>query len=238
MNHAVSSFQTALGYRAFEDTAEAGPLTERTHPGLHAEILQHLLAYVVTRGSVLDLGCGTGAWLARLQHHGFRRVLGADCDAEAFGLDGTDHVALDLDGRFSQDIARSFDVITAIEVIEHVESPAGFLREARKLINPGGVMLVTTPNVECIQGRLRFLLQGKLRNFEDDNNADPTRISPQLSSLMPRLATRAGWKIDQRIELLKHASRPAVKFVCGVLSPFLDGSAKDGDIHLFVLRPI
>jgi SAM-dependent methyltransferase len=238
MTHAVSSFQTALGYRAFEDTADTGQLAERTHPGLHAEILQQVLAYVVTRGSLLDLGCGTGAWLARLQQHGFRKVLGVDRDAEAFGLDGTDHRALDLDSTFSKDIERRFDVITAIDVIEHVESPAGFLREARKLINPGGVLFVTTPNVECIQGRLRFLLQGKLRNFEDDASTDPTRISPQLSSLMPRLAARAGWKIDGRVELLKEASRPVVKFVCGVLGPLLDGSAKRGDIHLFVLRPV
>lgn len=238
MNHAVSSFRTALGYRAFEDTAEVGALAERTHPGLHAEILRHLLAYVVTRGSLLDLGCGTGAWLARLQQHGFRKVLGVDCDAEAFGLDGTDHIALDLDGEFSKAIAQSFDVITAIEMIEHVESPAGFLREARRLINPGGVMFVTTPNVECIQGRLRFLLEGKLRNFENDASDDPTRISPQLSSLMPRIAARAGWKIDSRIELLKNASRPFVRAVCGMLSPFLDGNAKEGDIHLFVLRPV
>ncbi|HEY0962225.1 MAG TPA: class I SAM-dependent methyltransferase [Pseudomonadales bacterium] len=238
MNPAVSSFQVALGYRAFEDTAEAGPLIERAHPGLHAEILRQLLAHVVTRGPVLDLGCGTGAWLARLQRHGFHNVLGVDCDGAAFGLDGTDHVELDLDGTFSAGIARSFDVITAIEVIEHLESPAGFLREARKLINPGGHLFVTTPNVECIQGRLRFLLQGRLRNFEDDTSADPTRISPQLSSLMPRLAARAGWKVDRRIELLTEASRPAVRFVCGMLSPFLDGNAKEGDVHLFVLRPI
>jgi SAM-dependent methyltransferase len=238
MNHAVSSFQTALGYRAFEDTAETGQLNERTHPGLHAEILQHVLAYVATRGSLLDLGCGTGAWLARLQQHGFRKVLGVDRDAEAFGLDGTDHLALDLDSHFSNDIPGGFDVITAIEVIEHVECPAGFLREARKLINPHGVLFITTPNVECIQGRLRFLLHGKLRNFEDDDRTDPTRISPQLSSLLPRLAGRAGWKVEGRVELLKEASRPVVRFVCGVLGPLLDGGAKQGDVHLFVLRPM
>lgn len=237
MNSAVS-FRTALGYRAFEDTAEAGPLSERTHPGLHAEILQHLLAYVVTRGSVLDLGCGTGAWLARLQQHGFRKVLGVDRDTEAFGLDGTDYIELDLDTNFGDEIPMSFDVITAIEVIEHVESPACFLREARKLINPGGLMVVATPNVECIQSRLRFFLSGKLRSFEDDSTGDPTRLSPQLSSLMPRIAARTGWKVDGRIELLTEASRPAVRFVCKLLSPFIDGSAKQGDCLLFMLRPI
>ena len=237
MSQAASSFHSPLSYRAFEDTYEARPLTERAHPGLHAEVLHYLLQTVSRRGPLLDLGCGTGAWLARLQQHGFTDVLGIDCDAAAFGLDGTNHIALDLNTPFSAGIARNYDVITALEVIEHVESPAGFLREARKLINPHGVMFVTTPNVECIQGRLRFLLQGKLRNFEDDRTDDPTRISPQLSSLMPRLAARAGWTIAARIDLLTQASRPLVKFVCRVLSPLLDGNAKQGDCHLFIMRP-
>lgn len=231
-------FQNHLGYRAFEDYVEDKPLAERAHPGLHAEVLQQMLQHVVTRGSLLDLGCGTGAWLARLQRHGFRDVLGTDCDEAAFGLDGTAYRRVDLDSNFGDGIGRSFDVITAIEVIEHVENPAGFLREARKLVNPGGFLFVTTPNVECIQGRLRFLLHGELRNFEDDRSADPTRISPQLSSLLPRLATRAGWKIDARSALLTRASRPAVRLVCRLLEPLLDGEAKQGDIHLFVLRPV
>ena len=238
MSSTVSPLENALAYSAFEDTAALPPLHERAYPGLHSEILQHVLAHVRTRGPLLDLACGTGAWLSRLQQHGFSEVLGTDRDVESFGLDPALHVPSNLDEAYSAAIDRRFDVITAIEIIEHVESPANFLREARKLINPGGFMFVTTPNVECIQSRLRFLLKGRLRGFEDDGTADPTHISPLLTSLLPRLTARSGWKIEERIDLLKNASRPTTRFVCRLLSPFVKGDAKQGDCHLFVLRPV
>jgi 2-polyprenyl-3-methyl-5-hydroxy-6-metoxy-1,4-benzoquinol methylase len=237
MNPNAPSLDNTLAYQSFEDTAPIKPLKERTYPGLHAEILGHLLRYVRTRGAVLDLACGTGAWLSRLQQHGFNDVLGADRDVESFGLDRAHHVPANLDESYSATVGRTFDVITAIEIIEHVESPAHLLREARKLISPGGFMFVTTLNVECIQSRLRFLLKGQLRGFETDGTADPTHISPLFTSLLPRLAARTGWKIEERIELLKNGSRASTRFVCRLLSPFLHGDAKQGDCHLFVLRP-
>ena len=232
------SLDNSRAYRAFEDTAPAKPLAERAYPGLHNEIQDQVLKHVRTRGPLLDLACGTGAWLSRLQQHGFSDVLGTDRDEASFELDRANFVPSNLDKPFAETIGRTFDVITAIEIIEHVESPADFLREARKLINPCGHMFVTTPNVECIQSRLRFLLKGRLRAFEDDGSADPTHISPLFTSLLPRLTTRSGWKIDERIDLLKDTSRPAVRLFCNLLSPFLKGDAKQGDCHLFVLRPI
>ncbi len=238
MSPTVSSVDNPVTYRAFEDTAAVKPLAERAYPGLHAEILEQVLKHVRTRGPLLDLACGTGAWLSRLQQHGFSEVLGTDRDEASFGLDRANHVPSNLDAAYAETIGRTFDVITAIEIIEHVESPADFLREARKLINPGGYMFVTTPNVECIQSRLRFLLKGRLRGFEDDGTADPTHISPLFTSLMPRLTSRSGWKIDERVDLLKHASRPSTLLLCRLLSPFLKGDAKQGDCHLFVLRPV
>jgi SAM-dependent methyltransferase len=213
-------------------------LYERAYPGLHAEILEHFLARVKTRGAVLDLACGTGAWLARLQRNGFRDVVGMDRGKDDYGLDPATFIHTNLDGPFSAAVGRTFDVITAMEIIEHLESPAAFLREARKLIKPGGYMFVTTPNVECIQGRLRFLLRGQLRAFEVDDSADPTHISPLVSTLLPRLTERSGWAIQERIPLLTKTSRFGVRVFCQLLNPVLNGPAKNGDCHLFVLRPI
>jgi SAM-dependent methyltransferase len=237
MNSTVTSLRGAIPSRSLLDLPSPQSLTERAHPGLHAEILEHILARVQTRGPLLDLACGTGAWLARLQRQGFDEVLGTDSDVRAFGLDRALHVPSNLDQAFSQKIKRHFDFITAIEILEHVESPTGFLREARQLINPGGYMFVTTPNVECVQGRLRFLAQGKLRAFEDDKSADPSYLSPLLTSLMPRVAERSGWTIQERIDLLKNTSPLIVRFWCQLLGLFLGGKAKRGDCHLYILRP-
>jgi 2-polyprenyl-3-methyl-5-hydroxy-6-metoxy-1,4-benzoquinol methylase len=116
-----------------------------------------------------------------------------------------------------------------------VESPAHLLRELRLLIEPGGYLLVTTPNVECVQARLRFLIDGTLRAFE--SFGDPTHITPQFTSLFPRLAARSGWRIEDRIPLLTKASRPVVQMMCRALRPILKG-ATVGDAHLYVLRPV
>jgi 2-polyprenyl-3-methyl-5-hydroxy-6-metoxy-1,4-benzoquinol methylase len=51
-------------------------------------------------------------------------------------------------------------VVACIEAIEHVESPWLLVREASRVLKPGGVFLVTTPNVLSIKSRMSYLLNG------------------------------------------------------------------------------
>lgn len=46
--------------------------------------------------------------------------------------------------------AESFDVVVAVEVLEHVERDADFLREVRRVLRPGGAFVMTTPNGDFI----------------------------------------------------------------------------------------
>jgi len=50
--------------------------------------------------------------------------------------------------------AKSFDVVTMSHVIEHVPEPVGFLREARRLLKPGGKIVIVTPNLQSLGARL------------------------------------------------------------------------------------
>jgi SAM-dependent methyltransferase len=98
-------------------------------------------------GHLLEIGCGSGAFLARMRRLGWN-VCGLDPDPaavnwgrQAYGLDiccGT----LDQ-GNFSAD---SFDVITMNHVIEHVHDPMGLLTECQRILRPGGKLILTTPN--------------------------------------------------------------------------------------------
>jgi ubiquinone/menaquinone biosynthesis C-methylase UbiE len=50
--------------------------------------------------------------------------------------------------------SNSFDVISALQVIEHFESPENFLSEVARVLRPGGLFLMATPNTRGIGARL------------------------------------------------------------------------------------
>jgi SAM-dependent methyltransferase len=54
----------------------------------------------------------------------------------------------------------SFDLVTCSEVLEHVENFRAVLREIRRVLKPGGLMVITTPNVLNMKSRLRYLVTG------------------------------------------------------------------------------
>ncbi len=99
---------------------------------------------------VLDAGCGTGygsAELARLADS----VVGADVAADAVDY-AREHYRLP-NLHFEQasctalpHLDASFDLVVAFEVIEHLADWREMLREARRLLAPGGQFVVSTPN--------------------------------------------------------------------------------------------
>ena len=142
---------------------------------------------------------------------------------------------IDLNTDFSIYYAEQFDVITAIEIIEHLENPTHFLRECRKLLKPGGVLLITTPNIESVPSRIKLLFKGKIKHFGKGD--DPTHISPIISAILPRLSARSGFRVDRSLQLVrKWDTRPALRALSVLMAPFLPGVVY-GECHLFVLRP-
>jgi ubiquinone/menaquinone biosynthesis C-methylase UbiE len=108
----------------------------------------------------LDLGCGDGAFTGELIAAGAGAVTGADVADAALRRARGRHPGLALqrvpfDGPLPFGDG-SFDVVWASEVIEHIADTAQFLSEIRRVLAPGGRLLVTTPNHE----RLRLLLHG------------------------------------------------------------------------------
>jgi SAM-dependent methyltransferase len=106
-------------------------------------------------GSVLDVGCGRGLMLADLARRGWRAVGVEMSDAasrharEVLGLDV--RVGDLADCRFE---AGAFDVVCFFHVLEHLRDPGEALAEARRVIKPGGRLLIEVPNFGSFQSYL------------------------------------------------------------------------------------
>jgi ubiquinone/menaquinone biosynthesis C-methylase UbiE len=109
---------------------------------------------------VLDLGCGSGAFTALAAAAGAASVIGADVAEAALARARTAHPELDfrlvgIGGPLPLDDV-SADLVWCSEVIEHIADTAAWLSEVRRVLAPGGRLLLTTP----AHGRLRLLLHG------------------------------------------------------------------------------
>jgi SAM-dependent methyltransferase len=104
-------------------------------------------------GSVLEVGCAAGDVLERLQGAG-HRVTGIELSKEACDLaaqKGLDVFQGTLD-EFETD--QRFDLVFMSHVIEHVIDPVATVAKIARLLQPGGVLYIETPNVRSLDARL------------------------------------------------------------------------------------
>lgn len=94
---------------------------------------------------VLDFGCGTGALVEKLRRAGVAHVDGLETSANARTLCQVNR-GIGLLSSLTEVPSRSVDLITMIEVIEHLTNPLPDLCAIREKIKPGGLIFVTTPN--------------------------------------------------------------------------------------------
>lgn len=100
----------------------------------------------------LDYGCGNGGLVRFAAEAGHAEVFGYDTGATA---DSARRSGLQiLDDRQLDEAEGTFDLITAIEVIEHVPDPLALLTAMRRLLKPGGLLFLTTGNARPYRDRL------------------------------------------------------------------------------------
>jgi 2-polyprenyl-6-hydroxyphenyl methylase/3-demethylubiquinone-9 3-methyltransferase len=99
--------------------------------------------------AALDVGCGAGLLAEPLARLG-AKATGIDASPEVIAV-ARDHAAamgLEVDYRVGdvQELNGRFDLITCMEVIEHVADPSVFLTALAKRVAPGGLLILSTPN--------------------------------------------------------------------------------------------
>lgn len=169
----ANATQRASGGRSLDEIVDAAIEEARPETGLRW----------------LDIGCGRGELL--------RRIRDRWQPAELTGVDVIDWLDHDLRGdvsfhTLSAEQAGALapaDRVLMVEVIEHLESPWQGLRQAARLVAPGGWIVVSTPNLATLRHRLEFALRGRLTSFRPDNQA---HLSPALPHVISRILREEG----------------------------------------------
>lgn len=130
---------------AVEDQFEATHWWFEGRRRLFRRVIQQLR--VPASSEVLDIGCGTGGNLRLLREFGFSGIAGADISPQAVQycrLKGFDRVEVGAveDLPFPSD---SFGLGLLTDVLEHVEDDVSALVEVRRVLRPGGSLIVTVP---------------------------------------------------------------------------------------------
>lgn len=129
---------------------------------------------------ILDAGCGSGRNMVELAHHG--TVTGIELSATSVSLARARNTGEVIEGSVLQMpfAAERFELAASLDVIEHLEDDLSALRELRRVVAPGGALLVTVPAYQ-------WLWSG-----HDEINHHHRRYTRR--SLL-KVAEQAGWKL-------------------------------------------
>jgi 2-polyprenyl-3-methyl-5-hydroxy-6-metoxy-1,4-benzoquinol methylase len=159
-----------------------------THP-LFQEYLAHVAhrrftlveKVVAPPGRLLDVGCGSGEMLAVARERGWE-VQGVE-PVEQSATYAVKERGLDVRAVLLQESGlpeRSYDVVSAFHVLEHMPDGLGFLRTMTRWVRPGGCVVVETPNWRSVARRTSGAAWPYLRPLEHVAHYTPTTLASTL----------------------------------------------------------
>jgi SAM-dependent methyltransferase len=118
-------------------------------------LLRQILRLQPRAGTLLDIGAGAGAMVRQARDLGLDASGVEPSVALARSAERINGVRL-LQGRFPHPAIghRRFDIITIIDVIEHLSTPVALLSHAAEALAPGGMLVVVTPDVGSVAARI------------------------------------------------------------------------------------
>jgi len=191
------------------------PLFERAMTKLDAEKDRLVSRYVALTGqsAVLDVGCATGTFLQRLRSRFGVSAAGVDFKdlSDAPSLDGVEfHCSLFYEAPLDE---CRFDVVTMWHFLEHDYDPVRSLQAARRVMKPGGTLIVEVPRLDS-------------RTFRWFRNRWPGLQAPQHTVLLDRdrllrFVSEAGF---ETVDYLPYGAFPAYFYLfTGVAFTLLGG---------------
>ncbi len=162
-------------------------------PNTHQRVLELVRTYLKDKpgARLCDLPCGAGALSAQLAAGGL--------DVIAVDIAAVEPFKFERERRRLHDCNRGLpfadaelDAVVSVEGIEHLENPTGFLRECARVLRPGGLLFLTTPNVDSLRSRKYVIGRGYHRFFgpEGENARDAGHVHP-IDMMFVRYAIKA-----------------------------------------------
>jgi len=161
---------------------------------------------------ILDVGCGTGELGRAIKSRQAAEVVGVTYSSEeasraAANLDRV--IQMDLN-RFETADERPFDCVVCSHVLEHLAWPEETLCKLRRILRPGGRLVVALPNIVVWRQRLRFL--GGTFRYTDGGLMDRTHFRFFDWESARRLVTDAGFQI---VEATADGGFPLARYLPG-----------------------
>ena len=207
----VQEQQYAFPYHYIPHFSEAGEARRCRTLGWGHEYLcyqYHIIDKVMSLNptSVLEVGCGDGFFIGALGKKVAARV-GADFSEKAIGFARAFHPDVRFHVGDAADIDQAFDVVTAIEVLEHIpdDGVERFLKVLFARVRPGGHVLISVPSVVLPFNKKHFrhysadLLCSQVRDAQP--NAELVSMEhicrvPRWMSLYNKLTVNRYWTFE------------------------------------------
>lgn len=150
---------------------------------------------------VLDVGCGSGATLQWLKARGrCGHTVGIEmmAGAAAIARERVDELHVGDANALIETalVPQSFDLVLCLDVLEHLVDPWTFVVRMRHVIKPGGLVVVSLPNVRHLRVVLPLLLRGRWR-YEESGILDRTHLRFFTRASALELMSAPGLRVEQ-----------------------------------------
>ncbi len=174
------------------------------------------------RGTVVDVGCGSGRFGERLLEEGIaEEVIGIELnsDAAASAQHRLSQVVVGdaTDRHLLQQIPSTFDALVLADVLEHTAQPERVLKSFSTRLRPGGICLVSVPNVRHKSVLCDLVLRNEWR-YAADGICDDTHLRFYTAKSALRLCRRTSLEVTAQYGLVSGRSGQIAKLLPAVTS--------------------
>lgn len=167
------------------------------------QVLPYLKQYPNCR--LLDIGCGWEAKLLMSVESIISTGVGVDFKAPSINTNKIQTLSLTLDKKLPFE-DQSFDFITMLAVMEHLENDEAILKECARLLKPGGGLLITVPSwyakpiLEFLSFKLKLINPSEILDHKRYyNREDLIRITDKVNELQIKDHIYFQWRFNNRL---------------------------------------